>query len=97
MELYFTEGADLSDREVLVGAAVDCGMDAELTRLLLAGDADVERVEKASEQAKEAGIDGVPCFILGSKFAVSGAQDPAYLADAIGRAAKEGQRSETAA
>jgi predicted DsbA family dithiol-disulfide isomerase len=95
MELYFTEGADLSDREVLVNAAVDCGMDAELTRHLLASDADVERVEKASEQAKEAGIDGVPCFILGGKFAVSGAQDPATLADAIGRAAR--QRAETAA
>ena len=64
----------------------------------LSGDAEyVERVEKASEQAKEAGIDGVPCFILGGQFAVSGAQDPAYLADAIGRAAKERQRSETAA
>ena len=86
MELYFTEGADLSDREVLAGAAVDCGMDADLTRQLLASDADVERVEKASEQAKEAGIDGVPCFILGGVFAVSGAQDPVYLADAIGRA-----------
>jgi predicted DsbA family dithiol-disulfide isomerase len=92
MELYFTEGADLTDREVLVGAAADCGMDADLTRDLLTGDADVERVEKASEQAKEAGIDGVPCFILGGVLAVSGAQDPAYLADAIGRAAKERAR-----
>ena len=92
MELYFTEGADLTDREVLVGAATDCGMDAELTRGLLASDADVERVEKASEQAKEAGIDGVPCFILGGVSAVSGAQDPAYLAAAIGRAAKERAR-----
>ena len=32
MELYFTEGADLTDREVLVQAAADCGMDANLTR-----------------------------------------------------------------
>jgi predicted DsbA family dithiol-disulfide isomerase len=97
MELYFTEGADLSDPEVLVGAAVDCGMDAGVTRQLLAGDADVERVERASESAKEAGIDGVPCFILGGKFAVSGAQDPAHLAEAIGRAAQGARRAETAA
>ncbi len=89
MELYFTEGADLSDREVLVRAAVDCGLDGDLVRGLLAGDADVERVTQQAESAKEAGIDGVPCFIVGNVLAVSGAQSPEYLADAIKRAAPE--------
>ena len=92
MELYFTEGADLTDREVLVKAAADCGMDAELTRELLASDRDVNRVTGEALQAKQAGIDGVPCFILGGVLAVSGAQDPAYLADAIARARDEVQR-----
>ena len=41
--------------------------------------------------AKEAGIEGVPCFIFGGKFAVSGAQSPEYLADAIDRMAQAGQ------
>jgi predicted DsbA family dithiol-disulfide isomerase len=89
MELYFTEGADLTDREVLVQAAADCGMDPAVTRDLLASDRDVERVTQEAEQAKEAGIDGVPCFILGGVMAVSGAQDPAYLADAMARAVQE--------
>lgn len=89
MELYFTEGADLTDREVLVKAAADCGMDADLTRDLLASDRDVERVTQEAEQAKQAGIDGVPCFIFGGVLAVSGAQDPAYLADAMARAADD--------
>jgi len=92
MQMYFTEGADLTDRDVLVQAAVDCGMDADLTRGLLAGDHDVDRVTQEAEQAKQAGIDGVPCFILGGVLAVSGAQDPAYLADAITRAADEVQK-----
>jgi predicted DsbA family dithiol-disulfide isomerase len=89
MELYFTEGADLTDREVLVQAAVDCGMDGDLTRDLLASDADVERIEAEARQAKEAGIDGVPCFIFGGMLAVSGAQDPAYLANVMDRAVEE--------
>ncbi len=97
MELYFTEGADLTDREVLVQAAADCGMDADLTRELLASDRDVERVTQEAEQAKEAGIDGVPCFILGGVMAVSGAQDPAYLADAMDRAVQEVAKRGTAA
>src|SRR6266478_2919058 len=74
MELYFTEGADLSDSEVLVGAARDCGMDADQVRQRLAGKEDVESVTAEAEQARSAGIDGVPCFILGGIFAVSGAQ-----------------------
>ena len=97
MELYFTEGADLTDREVLVRAAADCGMDPAVTRDLLASDRDVERVTQEAEQAKEAGIDGVPCFILGGVMAVSGAQDPTYLADAMGRAVQEVAKRQAAA
>ena len=48
-------------------------------------------------QAKQAGIDGVPCFILGGVLAVSGAQDPAYLADAMERAVAEVEKRGTAA
>jgi predicted DsbA family dithiol-disulfide isomerase len=89
MELYFSEGADLSDREVLVRAATDCGLDGDDVRARLADDTDVERVSQAANQAKEAGIDGVPCFIFGGAFAVSGAQAPDYLAGAIRRAAAQ--------
>ena len=97
MELYFTEGADLTDREVLVKAAADCGLDPDLTRELLAGDRDVDRVTQEAKQAKQAGIDGVPCFIFGGVLAVSGAQDPAYLADAMARAADEVEKRGSAA
>ena len=92
MELYFTEGADLTDTDVLVRAAVDCGMEADTVRKLLASDADIDRVTQEAERAKEAGIDGVPCFIIGNALAVSGAQAPEYLADTIARVANERQR-----
>src|SRR5262245_35782178 len=89
MDLYFTEGGDLTDRDVLVRAAADCGLDPDLVRQRLAGDTDVPRVEREAESAKEAGIEGVPCFIFGGLMAVSGAQAPQYLAQAIERAANE--------
>ncbi len=85
MELYFAEGADLTDPRVLIGAAIDCGMDGDLVRRLLASDADVDRVESEAANAKEAGIDGVPCFVFGSSVIVTGAQSPEYLASAIER------------
>jgi predicted DsbA family dithiol-disulfide isomerase len=67
MELYFAEGADLSDPKVLIQ------------------DADIDRIEGDAIAAKEAGIDGVPCFIFGSSVIVTGAQSPEYLASAIER------------
>jgi predicted DsbA family dithiol-disulfide isomerase len=85
MDLYFAEGADLSDAKVLIQAAVDCGMDGELVRRLLASDADIDRIESEANGAKEAGIDGVPCFVFGSSVIVTGAQSSEYLASAIER------------
>jgi len=89
MDLYFTEGGDLTDRETLVAAAVDSGLDGARARALLEGDEDVDTVEIEANRAKEAGIEGVPCFIFGRRFAVSGAQAPEYLAAAIARVAAE--------
>jgi predicted DsbA family dithiol-disulfide isomerase len=87
MDLYFTEGADLSNRDVLVQAAADIGLDAAQVRAGLASSKDVAEVEQEAQAAKDAGIQGVPMFIFGGKFAVSGAQAPEYLAQAIARAA----------
>ncbi len=87
MELYFSEGADLTDPKTLIQAAIDCGMEGDLVRRLLASDADVDRIENEANAAKEAGIDGVPCFVFGGSVIVTGAQSPEYLASAIERSA----------
>lgn len=88
MDLYFSEGADLSNTDVLVQAAADVGLDPAQVRADLASDKDVAEVEQEVQKAKEAGIQGVPVFIFDGKFAVSGAQLPEYLAQAIARAAQ---------
>jgi predicted DsbA family dithiol-disulfide isomerase len=89
MELYFAEGGDLTDPEVLVAAAAASGLDSDHVRNRLAGEDDIERVEQEADSAKQAGIDGVPCFIFGGAAAVQGAQAPEFLAQAIERAASE--------
>jgi predicted DsbA family dithiol-disulfide isomerase len=89
MDLYFTEGADLSNTAVLVRAAADIGLDPAQVRADLTSGKDAAEVEREVRMAKDAGIEGVPMFIFGGKFAVSGAQAPEYLARAIARAAQE--------
>jgi predicted DsbA family dithiol-disulfide isomerase len=97
MEFYFTEGADLSDPEVLVKAASECGMDGGDVRRRLATDADVDLVTREAEAMKNAGIDGVPTFIFGGVFATSGAQPPEMLAEMITRATEEQEKQRAAA
>lgn len=87
MDLYFTDGADLTLRDTLVQAAAAVGLNADTVRADLATDKDEDVIEQQSQEAKQAGIEGVPCFIFGGKFAVSGAQAPEYLAEAIERIA----------
>jgi predicted DsbA family dithiol-disulfide isomerase len=89
MDFYFTQGGDLTDRETLVRAASEAGLDADRVRADLATDKDVAEIEGEAEAAKEAGIQGVPMFIFDGRFAVSGAQTPEYLAEAIERASQQ--------
>jgi predicted DsbA family dithiol-disulfide isomerase len=89
MDLYFTQGGDLTDREVLVRAASDVGLDGNAIRDRLASDIDVAEVTADAEAAKQAGVDGVPCYVFGGVLAVSGAQAPEDLANAIERAAAD--------
>jgi predicted DsbA family dithiol-disulfide isomerase len=89
MELYFSEGGDLTSRDVLVQAAIDVGLDGDVVRRKLTTEEDVAEVDAEVNSAKEAGIEGVPCFVFGRLMAVSGAQPPDALAQAIERAAQE--------
>lgn len=87
--LYFTEGANVGDHEVLLGVARDTGMDVELVGNLLESDADVELVQREIALAQQMGVTGVPCYVFAGKFGVLGAQSPEILADALDRAVSE--------
>src|SRR5439155_20791063 len=83
MELYFRDGGDLTDPNVLVQAAVDCGLDADDIRARLATDEDVALISAQAKDASDKGISGVPTFVFAQKYAVSGAQPAEQLARAI--------------
>lgn len=89
MELYFRDGGDLTDREVLVQAAADCGLDADDVRKRLATDEDVALISGHAQEASDKGISGVPTFVFAQKYAVSGAQAPELLARAIRQVSAE--------
>lgn len=88
-QLYFEEGANVSNHDVLARAAGEAGLDENLVRELLAGDADRQNVEQEIAHAQQMGVTGVPCFIIDNKYAVTGAQPPHVLAQALRQIAAE--------
>lgn len=93
-QLYFEEGADVGDRQVLIDAARDAGMDAALVETLLATGADIDEVEAEIDTARRMGVTGVPCFLLENRYAIMGAQDAGTLADAMRQVAGAKARGE---
>ncbi|MXU65850.1 DsbA family oxidoreductase [Oceanomicrobium pacificus] len=73
---YFREGQDISDHGVLTDVAEAVGMNAEATARLLSGEADRDEVRRADQMARDMGVQGVPTFIIGAHYALSGAQPP---------------------
>lgn len=87
---YFTRGEDLGDHAVLAAIAAAAGMDGALMLRLLAGDADRAEVEAEIAEAQRLGITGVPCTIVGGRYAVMGAREPEAIAAAIDAAIEAG-------
>jgi predicted DsbA family dithiol-disulfide isomerase len=85
---YFTAGANIGDIETLVGLAERAGIAPDAAERYLAGDEDREQVLGEDDSARRMGIHGVPCFILEQQHALSGAQEPAVLAEALDRVAE---------
>ncbi|MGN6469020.1 MAG: DsbA family oxidoreductase [Rhizobiaceae bacterium] len=93
-QLYFEEGKNIGDHEVLIEAARECGMDEAVVRTLLATDADRDAVREEIDTANRMGITGVPCFLIEGRYAVMGAQNSDALAEAIRKVSEAKERGE---
>jgi predicted DsbA family dithiol-disulfide isomerase len=89
LRAYMTEGEPIGDPETLVRLAAEAGLDPEGVRATLASDAYTQEVRGDEAEAREIGINGVPFFVLGGKYAVSGAQPAELLLRALNQAWKD--------
>ena len=86
LKAYFVENRFIGSVDVLAEIAAEAGLDAEAARAWVSDPAQLQAVADADAQARGMGISGVPFFIFNQKLAVSGAQDPATLLDAMQQA-----------
>ena len=87
--LYFVEGEDIGDRDLLAKVAGEHGMDADGVLRGLNSDTDKQSVIDEIATAQRIGVSGVPFFIFANKLAVSGAQPPEVLVSAVQQAAEK--------
>lgn len=86
---HFVLGEHIGDKEVLSKIAAEIGLDGKEVGEMLAGDAFTEAVQADEYEAQQIGVRGVPYFVLGNKYAVSGAQSSAYFLGALHQTWKE--------
>ena len=95
LRAYFCEGEAVSDRSVLARLADEVGMDAAEALQVLETNAHANDVRDDEGAAADLGITGVPFFVVGDRYAISGAQPAEGLLRALERAYAE--RSSAAA
>jgi predicted DsbA family dithiol-disulfide isomerase len=80
---YFVDGRFVGDIDVLVAIAAECGLDAEATRAVLSEPSTLEQIAALDASVRRQGISGVPFLIFNQKLALSGAQPPEVMLDAM--------------
>jgi predicted DsbA family dithiol-disulfide isomerase len=88
---HHTHSEDLGDPAVLARHAAAVGMDGTTVEKDLRSGRDEDLVRALIDQARGAGVSGVPFFIFGGKYALSGAQPSAVLLEVLDRLEEEGQ------
>ncbi|MBR0655628.1 DsbA family oxidoreductase [Roseomonas arctica] len=85
---YFHEGQDIGDRVVLGAIGRDVGVDDAAIAAFEGSEAAREEVVAEDAALRQAGLNGVPSFVLDRHLLFSGALPPEQMAASIGRAVR---------
>ncbi len=85
---HFAQGRDIGSRAVLAAIAEENGVPDAAT--FLASDAETDAVHAENLRAHRLGINGVPCFVIGGRHAIAGAQESEVIERLLDVAALEG-------
>ena len=86
LRAFFTEGAQIGDRDVLARLAGEAGVGQQQAREVLESGAHADEVRADIAQAQAYGIRGVPFFVIDGKYGISGAQPTELFSQALDQA-----------
>ena len=87
---YFTDGRNVSDREVLVAAAAQVGLDAAEARQVLDENRFADEVREQERFYQSQGVRAVPSVIVNGRYLIQGGQPPEVFEQSLRRIAAEG-------
>jgi predicted DsbA family dithiol-disulfide isomerase len=80
---YFTEGRDISNRQTLIDAVAEAGLERHRAAAMLNSEEGMDAIKEAQELSRRHRVDGVPFFIINNEITLSGAQQPDVFLDAF--------------
>lgn len=90
LRAHFEEGVNVSDAAELIRLAVEVGLDGDAVTEALTTHSYGAAVDDDIHTASQIGVQGVPFFVLNSKYSLGGAQDPSVFAQALTQVHEEG-------
>ena len=88
-DAYFGHAENVEDTEVLLRCVESIGLDTEAAQQVLDSDAFADAVRSDEARYQQAGVSSVPAFIVNNQYLISGAQEPAYLVEALREIAQQ--------
>jgi predicted DsbA family dithiol-disulfide isomerase len=82
---YFSQGLDIGDLDTLCGIMQKAGLDAAALENAVRNSTYASRLQQAQKDAAEAGVTGVPTFLVEGKGTIVGAQPLDVFRKALGR------------
>lgn len=86
---YFSFGRDIGDPEILSDIAAESGLDRAETLEYLTSETDRDMILAEDDMVRDLGVNGVPCYIIDRKYAISGAQSPEVFMQVLDLAAHD--------
>lgn len=88
-QAYFGQGVSVNKEAELLACVRGVGLSEEAARAVLQSAEFTEQVRQEQAFYQQAGVNSVPAFIINNRYLISGAQDPATLAQALSQIAAE--------
>ena len=71
---YFSNGADIGNKETLISLGETSGLSKKITKKLLESEEDKETILNIEKKYRKAGVRGIPTYLINEDFVIPGAQ-----------------------
>ena len=71
---YFLNDADIGNKETLISLGEMSGLSKKITKKLLESEEDKETILNIEKKYRQAGVSGVPTYLINDNFVIPGAQ-----------------------